>query len=64
VDQEQLRTVLPAVGGALLVVNGAARGLRGTLLRLHTAEYTCDVALEDGRTLTGVEYEDVCRLVD
>lgn len=44
-DQEHLETVLPRIGGAVLVVNGAGRGWSACLLRIHEEDYCCDVRL-------------------
>ena len=65
IDQDQLETVIPKVGRPCLVLNGRCRGMRGTLLRIHEDKYNCDVVLDSGdRELTGVEYEDVCKVAD
>lgn len=65
-DQADLETIIPKVGGTLLVVNGRCRGARATLLRIHQDAFNCDVRIEDGihakRELLAVDYEDLCRL--
>lgn len=64
IDQEQLQTVLPKVGEALLLVNGRCIGCRARLVAIHKDDYNCDVVVEDGKyakkELKGIEYEDVC----
>lgn len=65
-DQDDLETVLPPVGGPLRVVNGAHRGARATLLSINEARFCVRVELADGarrgEVIDGVEYEDVCKL--
>jgi DNA/RNA-binding protein KIN17 len=65
-DQTHLETVLPKANGSLLIVNGRCRGMRATLLRIHEDKFNCDVRIEEGAhaklELTGVDYEDVCKL--
>ncbi|CAM9311570.1 unnamed protein product [Choristocarpus tenellus] len=67
VDQDDLETVIPAVGGEVLVVNGMGRGCRGKLLSLDTDNFSASVLLmdgvEEGKTLKRVEYEDICKAV-
>lgn len=66
VDQADCETVLPSVGGTLLVVNGAHRGEQADLLELHVDKYCATVRLEKGphrgMILPNVEYEDICKL--
>ena len=61
VDQAELRTVLPAVGGAVAVVKGSLRGKKGTLKALETEAFRAVVRVdgEDRR----FEYDDVCKVV-
>ena len=61
VDQAELRTVLPAVGGAVAVVKGSLRGKKGTLEALETEAFRAVVRVdgEDRR----FEYDDVCKVV-
>jgi len=67
-DQEDLETVIPKAGGAVLIVNGRGRGYRAVVLRLNESDYNCDIRIEDGphagREVTGVEYEDISKLSD
>eukprot|EP00903_Cladosiphon_okamuranus_P006907 g6722.t1 len=68
VDQDDLETVIPAVGGELLIVNGRCRGERATLLSLDTDAFAASVRVTSdgpdfGTVLDKVEYEDVCKAV-
>ena len=65
VDQEELETVIPHIGGPLRIVNGAYRGSNARLLAVDTEKYSAKVQIEkgiyDGRVLQAVEYEDICK---
>ena len=65
VDQAQLETVLPAIGGAVRVVRGAHRGASATLLSLDVDRFKARVRIRrgpaDGRELL-LDYEDICKL--
>lgn len=65
VDQAELETVLPSVGGAVLVLRGEHRGVVGKLAGVRTAEFKAEVTLREGpmkgRT-AAFDYEDVCKL--
>lgn len=65
-DQQHLETVIPAIGKLMKVVNGAYRGETATLLSLDVNNYCVDIeivsGLLKGRKVSGVEYEDVCKL--
>ena len=60
VDQAELRTVLPAVGGTVAVVRGPARGRRGTLAGLETESFRAVVRV-DGEEKR-FAYDDVCKV--
>ncbi|XP_034711915.1 KIN17-like protein [Vitis riparia] len=66
VDQEELETVIPQIGGLLRIVNGAYRGSNARLLAVDTEKYSAKVQIEkgiyDGRVLQAVEYEDICKV--
>ncbi|KAJ0253303.1 KIN17-like protein [Hirschfeldia incana] len=66
VDQEELETVLPQIGGLVKIVNGAYRGSNAKLLGVDTDKFCAKVQIEkgvyEGRVIKGVEYEDVCKL--
>lgn len=67
-DQEMLETVLPAIGGRVKIVNGAYRGntavLKGIDVDKYCATIVIDKGAHSGRELTGVEYEDICKIED
>jgi DNA/RNA-binding protein KIN17 len=60
INQSELETVLPSPGGAILVVNGAHRGARGTLESLDVDRFAARVKLAGGQ-LESLPYEDVCK---
>lgn len=65
IDQAELETVLPSPGGRVLVVNGAYRGSRGSLLGIDAAKYQAEVQLRGGQydgQAVWFEYEDICKL--
>ncbi|GAA0184741.1 hypothetical protein LIER_32029 [Lithospermum erythrorhizon] len=66
VDQEELETVIPQIGGLVRIVNGAYRGSNAKLLAVDTDNFCAKVQIEkgiyDGRVLKAVEYEDICKL--
>ncbi|KAK6929340.1 KN17, SH3-like C-terminal domain [Dillenia turbinata] len=66
VDQEELETVIPQIGGLVRIVNGAYRGMNARLLGVNTDKFCAKVQIEkgiyDGRVLPAVEYEDVCKV--
>jgi len=65
VDQAELETVIPSVGGAVRVVNGAYRGSRGELLEIDTGRFAALVRLgkapHEGRRVW-FEYEDISKM--
>lgn len=68
IDQEQLETVIPALGKLVKVVNGAYRGETAKLLALDEKHFCVDIEIASGvlkdRKVTGVQYEDICKLAD
>lgn len=66
VDQEELETVIPHIGGLVRIVNGAYRGSNARLLGVDAEKFCAKVQVEkgiyDGRVLKAVEYEDICKL--
>lgn len=66
VDQEELETVLPQIGGIVKIVNGAYRGSNAKLLGVNTDKFCAKVQIEkgvyDGRVIKSIEYEDICKL--
>ncbi|KAG7649732.1 KIN17-like protein [Arabidopsis thaliana] len=66
VDQKELETVLPQIGGMVKIVNGAYRGSNARLLSVDTEKFCAKVQIEkgvyDGRVIKSIEYEDICKL--
>ncbi|URD89589.1 Antigenic determinant of rec-A protein [Musa troglodytarum] len=48
VDQEELETVIPQIGGLVRIVNGAYRGSNARLLSVDTERYCAKVQIEKG----------------
>jgi DNA/RNA-binding protein KIN17 len=65
VHQKDLETVIPAIGGRVLITNGAYRGETATLLAVHIERYKATVqivkGIHKGHTLEK-DYEDICKL--
>jgi DNA/RNA-binding protein KIN17 len=65
IDQEELETVIPAVGGSVLIVNGKGKGLLAELLELDVDNYAAKVKVVEGvlkgETLKAVAYEDISK---
>eukprot|EP00906_Rhabdomonas_costata_P022868 RCo032930 len=68
IDQAELETVIPALGGRVLVVNGAFRGEVAELLAVHEDRFCADLKVaqgtQRGRLLANVAYEDFCKLAE
>lgn len=66
VDQAELETLLPQIGGAVMIVNGAYRGLDAKLLSVDMDNYSAKLGIEEGlyggTVLQAVDYEDICKL--
>ncbi|XP_071960180.1 DNA/RNA-binding protein KIN17-like [Antedon mediterranea] len=66
VDQMHVETVIPAEGKQVLILNGVHRGCKATLLSLDSDKYCVSVKLDSGpvkgRTVNGVQYEDISKL--
>lgn len=66
-DQEFLETVIPAVGGHVLVLNGRERGYRARLEALDIDNYRATVNLREGPRRGDqlvLPYEDISKLAD
>ncbi|CAH8358024.1 unnamed protein product [Eruca vesicaria subsp. sativa] len=59
VDQEELETVIPQIGGLVKIVNGA---YCGTNARLLGAKVQIEKGVYEGRVIKSIEYEDICKL--
>ncbi|OMO96867.1 hypothetical protein COLO4_15033 [Corchorus olitorius] len=66
VDQDELETVIPQIGGMVRIVNGAYRGSNARLLGVDTEKFCAKVQIEkgvyDGRVIKAIEYEDICKV--
>ncbi|KAI4341906.1 hypothetical protein MLD38_026576 [Melastoma candidum] len=66
VNQEELETVIPQIGGLVRIVNGAYRGELARLLGINTEKFCAKVEIEkgvyEGRVLPTIEYEDICKV--
>ena len=65
VDQTELETVLPSVGGAVVVLKGEHRGLTGKMDGLETDKYVAVVTLREGPNKGATvrfDYEDISKL--
>ena len=55
-DQDDLETVIPKVGGKVLLLNGKGRGLVGQVAQLNPDDYSVDIDVS-GEIIIGVLYE-------
>ncbi|KAI8781936.1 DNA/RNA-binding protein KIN17 [Biomphalaria glabrata] len=66
VDQSHVETVIPAIGKTVMVVNGAYRGEEATLEAIDEKNFSCTITIKHGlvagRVVSGVQYEDICKL--
>lgn len=70
IHQKDLETVIPKPRltddrSKVMLLRGKDRGLMGTLVALHVDTFSCDVEVEEQnqKVITGLEYEDVCKLM-
>lgn len=62
-DQDFLETVLPALEGRVLVLNGAHRGERATLKAIDVDKFCATIQLSSsGELVKGIAYEDIAKL--
>jgi len=65
-DQDQLETVIPAIDHVLKIVNGPYRGELAVLEKVETQKFSVVIRLQSGpskgKSISGVPYEDVCKL--
>jgi len=65
-DQDDLETVIPAVGKRVAVLNGMCRGSTGVLRGIDVDDFSVSVEIDRGpdrgAILERVDYEDVSRL--
>ncbi len=65
IDQAQLETVIPNIGGPIMIVNGQYKGETGTLVAINEKKFCVQVKITGdvhGGKTTWEEYEDVCKL--
>eukprot|EP00916_Digyalum_oweni_P011974 GHVL01019844.1.p1 GENE.GHVL01019844.1~~GHVL01019844.1.p1 ORF type:complete len:415 (+),score=67.06 GHVL01019844.1:72-1316(+) len=60
VNQDQLETVIPNIGGKVLILNGRHRGKYGLLKNADFETAECSVEL-DKETVHKLQYEDICK---
>lgn len=65
-DQEQLQTVLPALGKKVLIINGSYNGETASLVSIDEKNFCCSITLQSGplkgKHLDGIRYEDISKL--
>lgn len=63
-DQSQLETVIPSIGGKMKIVNGAYRGDTAILVSLDVDNFAAKVKLASGPNsgkILSMPYEDICK---
>ena len=60
-DQQHVETVIPAVGGCVLIVNGERRGEKGILKELNVKKFSGNIELDSGDCID-VPYEHFCKM--
>eukprot|EP01134_Creolimax_fragrantissima_P000467 CFRG0467T1 len=62
IDQAHLETVIPQIGGTVIVLNGKYQGERGMLESVDTDKFSASIRLKDvSLTIGDVQYEDFCK---
>lgn len=65
-DQNHVETVIPNIGGRVMVVNGMHVGREAELIKLDQDNFCVDVKLKNGpaigKIITRLPFEDVCKL--
>eukprot|EP00299_Pterocystis_sp_00344_P010598 c4773_g1_i1.p1 GENE.c4773_g1_i1~~c4773_g1_i1.p1 ORF type:complete len:485 (+),score=117.50 c4773_g1_i1:37-1455(+) len=66
VDQEDMETVIPAIGGKVIILRGPYRGQEAELVTIDIDQFSCNVMMcrreLKGQIVKGVAYEDVSKL--
>ncbi|KAK2650208.1 hypothetical protein Ddye_017697 [Dipteronia dyeriana] len=66
VDQDELETIIPHIGGLVKIVNGEYRCSNARLVGVDTNKFCAKVKIEkgvyDGRVPNAIDYEDICKL--
>lgn len=64
-DQNHVETVIPNIGGKVMVVNGMHVGREAELIKLDQDNYCADIKLKSGpaigKIITRLPFEDVCK---
>lgn len=60
-DQEHIETVIPSIGGKVLIVNGEHRGNEGILENLNVDSFTGTIKLKNGDSFD-ILYEHFCKI--
>lgn len=65
-DQNHVETVIPNIGGKILVVNGIHVGREAELIKLDQDHFCVDIKLKSGpatgKIVTQLPFEDVCKM--
>lgn len=65
-DQNHVETVIPNIGGKVMVVNGRHVGREAELIKLDQDNFCVDVKLKNGpaigKIITRLSFEDICKL--
>lgn len=65
IDQEHLETVIPAIGGNVMILKGKHRGKIGVLKKVRIDDFCADIELkDDDKLLKRVSYEEFCKYVN
>lgn len=66
-DQMDLETVIPKVGGAVLICNGVHRGSLATVIKINESEFNCNLLCQSGPhagIILQCAYEDFSKVAD
>ena len=58
---DKLETVIPPVGGQVVIVRGKQKGRLGVLETLNVSDYSADISVEGKKSIT-LPYEDFCKV--
>jgi len=65
-DQDQLETVIPNIGGRVRIVNGAFRGETAVIQSIDVDHFSVSLKIDkghlNGKLVDNIEYEDICKL--
>ena len=61
-DQDDLETVIPKIGGTVIVLRGPHRGKKAILKAIHREDYSTQIELVDShKVLDNVSYDDISK---